>query len=108
MSLKRLELLGQLRITDFAVVNIRNADAHAMFHFAGANIMQAWSPLLVFFEVFGDVFREKNVPSIPTVHHSPGDVDTSPGHIHLLVQIGNFFDGAAVNPHTHSKFRMTF
>jgi hypothetical protein len=108
MSLKRLQLLGQLRITDFAVVNIRNADGHAMFHFAGTQIMQAWPPLLVFFEVFGDVFREKNVPSIPTVHHSPGGVDTSPGHIHLLGQIGHFFDGAAVNPHTDSKFRVIF
>src|SRR5262249_17898321 len=106
MSLERLELLGQLRITDFAVVNIRNADAHAMFHFAWAQIMQAGPPLLVFFEVFGDAFRKKNVSSIPTVHHSPGGVDTSPGHIHLLVQIGYFFDWAAVNPHTHSKFRV--
>ena len=39
MLLNGLELLGKLRITDFAVIKIRNANADAMFPFACAEIM---------------------------------------------------------------------
>src|SRR5215471_13483732 len=102
-SLRLLELFRQLRISYFMIIKIDDRNDPAVFGFAFAQLMQAGAPSRVILEVFCDVFREKNMPSIPTVHHSLGDVDASPGHIHLLVQIGHFVDRAAVNPHAHAK-----
>src|SRR4029453_17850575 len=104
-SLRLLELLRQLRISNFVIIEIDDQNDPTVFRFAFAQLMQVRSPSRVILEVFSNVFREKNVPSIATVHYSPGDVDTSPGHIHLLVQISHFVDWAAVNSHTDSKFR---
>jgi hypothetical protein len=107
-SLRLLELLRQLRISNFIIIEIDDRNNRTVFRFAFAQLMQVGSPSHVILEVFGNVFRQKNVPSIPAVHHSPGDVDTSSGHIHLLVQIGHFVDWAAVNPHSHLKFGVIF
>src|SRR5215510_1426807 len=108
LLLRLLELLRQLRISYFIIIEIDDRNHATVFRFAFAQLMQVGSPSSVILKVFGDVFREKNVPSIPTVHHSLGDVDASSGYIHLLVQVGHFVDRAAVNPHAHSKLRVIF
>jgi hypothetical protein len=106
--LRLLKFLRQLRISNFIIIEIDDRNNRTVLCFAFAQPMQVGSPSRVILKVFSDVFREKNVPSIATVHYSPGDVDTSPGHIHLLVQISHFVDWAAVNPHSHLKFGVMF
>ena len=50
---------GSARLPTSIAVKVRDRDAHAMFHFACAKIMQERSPMLVFFEVFSDMFGEQ-------------------------------------------------
>ena len=52
MFLNRLQLLRQLRIADFAVVKVGKADAHAVFHFAFAQVMEIGAPARILFQVF--------------------------------------------------------
>src|SRR5207253_11446045 len=51
--------------------------------------------------------RHSYLPSFPT-RRSSDLVDASSGNIRLFVQISDFIDRAAVNPHAHPKLGMTF
>src|SRR2546430_11752596 len=77
-----------------------------MLHFARTKIVQERSPLLVFFEIFGDVFGEKNVPGVPAIHHPFGDVDSSAREIGPFVYIHNSANGTAVDSHPKLEARM--
>jgi len=46
--LQGLELFWKLRIADLIRVKVYHRDAHAVFHFAFAEIVQEGSPLFVF------------------------------------------------------------
>jgi hypothetical protein len=70
-----------------------------VFHFEGAKIMQEWPPLLVFFKIFSDVSRQKNVAGVATIHHSLGQVDPSAGHVRPFVHVHHTTDRPAVNAH---------
>ena len=76
----------QRGITKIISIEINDANACAVLHFTGAKIVQEWSPLLVFFEIFGNVFGEKNVPGVATIHHSLGQVDARAGHVRSSVR----------------------
>ena len=108
MSLNRLKLLGKLRITNVIVVKVSNPDAYAMFHFACAKIMQQWAPLLVFFEIFGDMFGEKNVTGVAASHHPLRHVDSSAGNVCALVHVDDPADGSAVHAHSQGQIEMRF
>ena len=69
MALNRLELLGQLRITDFAVVKVGKADAHPMFHFAFAQVMEIGAPARILFEIICHMLGKKNVSGVAAIHH---------------------------------------
>src|SRR6266853_5338378 len=99
MSLNRLKLLGKLRITDFTVVKVSNADAHTMFHFACAEVVQERAPPLVFFEVFSDMFGEQNMAGVAAIHHPLGHVDPSAREIGPLVYIDHAAHWPAVDSH---------
>ena len=64
-----LEFPRQCRIAE-SIKEVHDRDAHSMFHFTRTKIVQERSPLLVFFQIFGDVFGEKNVPGVPAAHHA--------------------------------------
>src|SRR5207253_11184477 len=68
-----------------------------MLHFARTKIVQERSPLLVFFQIFGDVFGEKNVVGVPATHYPFGHVDPSAREIGPFVYIHNPADGSAVD-----------
>ncbi|SRR6266851_650068 len=106
MSLNRLKLLGKLRITDFTAVKVSNADAHAVFHFARAKIMQERAPTLVFFEIFGRMFGEKNVPGVTAIHYPLRHVDPSSRDVRPLVHVHYPTDWPAVNSHPKLETRM--
>src|SRR5438270_11484569 len=68
-----------------------------MLHFARTKIVQERSPLLVFFQIFGDVFGEKNVVGVPATHYPFGHVDPSAREIGPFVYIHNPAGGSAVD-----------
>src|SRR5438034_3473951 len=70
-----------------------------MLHFARTEIVQERSPPLVFFQIFGDVFGDKNVPGVATIHYPFGHVEASTGEIGPFVHIHNPANGAAVDSH---------
>ena len=101
-----MELFRQLRIADFVGVEIHHADAHAVLHFAFAEIVQMRPPLRVLFQVFGHMLGEQNVSGIATIHHPLRDVDARAGDVGLLVQVSDFVNRAAVNSHPDPKLGM--
>ena len=52
-----------------------------MLHFARTEIVQQRSPLLVFFEIFGDMLGEEDVPGIAAIHHPLRHVDSRTGQL---------------------------
>ena len=59
------------------------------------------------FEIFGDMFRKKNVTSVGAIHHASRRVDAGAGNVRLLVQVANFVDRPAMNSHSNVELRMT-
>src|SRR5439155_13826820 len=101
MFLKSLELFWQLRITNPVRVKIGDAHAHPMFHFACAKIMQEWSPLFVFFEVFGDMFRKEDMSGVAAIHHPLRHVEAGAREVGMTIHINHAARRTAV--HTHPK-----
>src|SRR5512140_2793111 len=77
-----------------------------MFHFARTKIVQERSPLLVFFQIFSDVFGEKNVPGVAAIHHSVSHVKASAREIGPLVYIDQPTNWPAVDSHPKLQTRM--
>jgi len=48
-----------------------------MLRLARTKVVEERSPLLVFFEVFSDVFGKKNVPGVSAIHDPFGHVYSS-------------------------------
>src|SRR5437763_2881645 len=63
---------------------------------------------LVLFQIVGHMLGEQNVTGITAIHYPLRDVDSGSGDIRLLIEITDFIDRAAVNPHAHPQFGMTF
>ena len=70
--------------------------------------MQERSPLLVFFQIFGDVLGKKNVPGVTAIHHPLRHVEAGTGEIGTIVYIDHTADRAAVNAHAQLQARMFF
>ena len=70
-----------------------------MLHFARTKIVQERSPLLVFFQIFSDVFGEKNVPGVAAIHHSLRHVKASAREIGSFVYIDHSANWPAVDSH---------
>src|SRR5437879_13655966 len=68
--------------------------------------MQEWSPLLVFFKIFSDMFRQKNVAGVATIHHSSGRVDAGPSHVGAFVHVHYTTDRSTVNAHPNVQTRI--
>ena len=106
--LKRLELFRQLRIANFIGVEVGHATARAVFHLAGAKIVQERAPLFVFFQILGDVSGEKNVPGIAAIHHPLRHVEPSAGEISPFVYIDHATNRSAVDAHPQMQVRVLF
>ena len=68
--------------------------------------MEDGAPLLVFFQVFGHMFGEKNVPGVTATHHPLRHVQTGPGQIGPIIHIDHSADRSAVNAHAQLQARM--
>ena len=87
-------------------VEIDQVQSLAVFDFALAEIVEIRLPLIVLFEIFGDVVRNQDVAGIAAIHHALSNVDSGSGNVRLLVEIGHLVDRTAVNTHADAKFRM--
>jgi hypothetical protein len=77
-----------------------------VFHFACAKIVQERSPLFVFFQIFGDVFGDKNVPGVAAIHHPLRHVEAGTGEIGVTIHIYHTADRPAVHAHPKLQARM--
>ena len=102
-----MKFLWDLRVPDSIIVEIDDADAHTVFHFIFTEIVQLRTPLRIVFQIFRDMFGEKNVPGIAAIHHPLRDVDARARDVGLFVEVGNFVDRAAMNSHADAKLGMT-
>ena len=59
-------------------VEIHQAETHAVFHLAFAEIMQARRPLPILHQIIGHMLGEEDVPGIAAIHHPLRHVDPAP------------------------------
>src|SRR5262249_32875749 len=100
--LQGFESLRQLRIAELIVIEIHDRDAHSMLYFARTEIVQEWSPPLVFFQILSDVLRKQNVPGVATIHHPFSHIDSSAREIGPFSNIDDGANWPAVNSHPKS------
>ena len=77
-----------------------------MLHFAFAQVVQMGTPLTILFKVVRHMLGQKNVPGVPAIHHSLGQVDSRSRYIGAIIHIGNPADRTAVDSHAHPQLRM--
>ena len=94
--------LGSCGLPTSIRVQIHDADAYAMLHFAFAQIVQVAAAMRdIASKSSATCLESKNVAGITAIHDSLCDVDASAGDIGLLVQVGDFANRSAVNAHSH-------
>jgi hypothetical protein len=77
-----------------------------MLHFARTKIVQERPPLLVFFQIFSDVFGQKNVPGVAAIHYSLGRVKASAREIGPFIYIHHPANWPTVDSHPKFQMRM--
>src|SRR6476659_7195327 len=98
-----LKLAWQLRIPDLIRVEVREAQAHTVFHLESANVVYELSPALEVFEVLSHTMREKDVTGIPTIHYPLRHVNSGGAHIWPRVRVSHTTDRRTVNAHPQSQ-----
>src|SRR4030095_7805385 len=94
-----LKPLWKLTVPHVVGPQIDDGYLHPVLYFTRTEIVQQRSPLVVFFQIFGDVFKEQDVPRVGAIHHSLCDVDSSAREIGPFVYIHNSANGTAVDSH---------
>ena len=100
------EFVWHRGIADFVIVKIDQVQSLAVFNFALPEIVKVRLPLIVLFEIFGDVLRNQDLAGIAAIHHALSDVDSGSGNVRLLVEIGHLVDRTAVNSHADADLWM--
>ena len=54
------------------------------------------------------MFRQKDVTGIATIHHALRHIDSRPGDVCPVVDIGDLTDRSAVDTHAYLDIRVTF
>src|SRR6266403_3534292 len=67
--------------------------------------MQQGPPARMMLKIFSDMFGEQNVSPITAIHNTLRDIDARPRNVYLLVDIGDFTDRSAVNPHSNREWQ---
>ena len=65
--------------------------------------MQERAPLWILLHIVRYMLGKKNVSRVAAIHHPLGQVNSSAGDVGLLVEIADFIDRTAVNPHAHGQ-----
>ena len=69
------EFLGDLRIAETILVEVKQVQAQAVLDFAFTQIMQVRLPMPVFAQVLRYVRGQKNMSGIAAIQHSLRDID---------------------------------
>src|SRR4029077_13840069 len=77
-----------------------------MFRIACAKIVQKRAPLLIFFEIFGDMLGKENVPFVAAIHHPFCHVESSAREIGPFIYIDHPANWPAVDSHPKLEARM--
>src|SRR6516165_5630243 len=80
-------------------VEIDKMKAVAVFDVAFAQVMQLRLPTRGMFQILGHMLGEEDVPGVPAIHYSLCDVNPGSGHVHLFIEVSDFVDRPAMNPH---------
>ena len=108
LAAQLFEFLRRFRVAEFVGVEIYDVNAHTMFYFAFAEIMQVGLPMLILLQILGDTFRKQNVSGISAVHHPLRHVNSGAGNVRPFVDINDTADRAAVHAHSQRQIGMCF
>ena len=70
------EFLRNLWIAEVVLVEVKQVQAQAVFHFALAQIVQVRLPMPVLGQIVGHMPGQKNMPGIAAIHHPLRDIDS--------------------------------
>jgi hypothetical protein len=77
-----------------------------MLHFALAQVVQMGTPLAILLKVISYMLGEKNVSSVPAIHHSLGQVDSGSRYVGTTTDVNHTTNRAAMDSHAHLQFRV--
>ncbi len=99
--------MRRLRIAKVVFVQIEEMQPQPVLHFALTDIVQVGLPVPIVDQILGYMRGQKNVPGITAIQHSLGHINSRPGYVRFVVNIGDPINRPAVNPHPYLKLRMT-
>ena len=100
------EFLWRLRVAQHVGAKIYDMHSNTVLHFALAQIMQLSRPLPVLHQVIGDALRKQDMTGIAAIHYPLRHVNTGAGDVGAAVDVDDFTDRPAMNPHAHQNLWM--
>ena len=100
------EFLGDLRIAETILVEVKQVEAQPVLHLALAQIVQVRLPVAILRQIFRHMRRQKNVSGVTAVQHSLRNIDSRTRYIRFLVNIDDSVDRTTVNSHSQLDARM--
>src|SRR6516165_6320642 len=96
------------RIPELLSVKIYDREAGTVFHFTLAKFVQKWPPFVVFCQIFGRVFGQKNVAGVATIHDALRGIDTSACQIGAARNIDDSANRPAMDAHAQAQAGVIF
>lgn len=100
------EFLGDLRIAETILVEVKQVQAQPVLHLALAQIVKVRLPVAILRQIFRHMRRQKNVSGVTAVQHSLRNIDSRTRYIRFLVNIDDSVDRTTVNSHSQPDARM--
>ena len=79
-----------------------------MLNFAFAEIVQVRLPVAILCQIVRHMFGKQNVTRAAAVHYPLGNVDSSTGHVDLIVHVAHLINRPTVNSHPDLNLRAFF
>jgi hypothetical protein len=100
------EFLGDLRIAETILVEVKQVQVQPVLHLAFAQIVKVRLPVAILRQIFRHVRRQKNVSGVTAVQHSLRNIDSRTRYIRFLVNIDDSVDRTTVDSHSQPDARM--
>lgn len=100
------EFLGDLRIAETILVEVKQVQAQPVLHLVLAQIVKVRLPVAILRQIFRHMRRQKNVSGVTAVQHSLRNIDSRTRYIRFLVNIDDSVDRTTVNSHPQLDARM--
>ncbi len=79
-----------------------------MLYFALAQIVQVRLPMAVLRKIICQVLGQQDVSSIAAIDDALANIDAAPGHVDLIIHIGDLIDRSAMNSHAQVDIGVLF